>query len=97
MATDIKDQDVHQIKSSGLGLFSIELDESTDEASCSQLMVFARYVNSRSFKEEALFCSHLELTTKASDILENVSSFCNQKIFCGIISVDAVKMEHQLR
>ncbi|XP_068234241.1 protein FAM200C-like [Palaemon carinicauda] len=75
MATDIKDQVVQEIKSSAFGLFSIQLDESTDVASCSQLMMFARYVHSDSFKEEFLFCSPLDLTTKASDILEKVSSF----------------------
>ncbi|XP_068223303.1 protein FAM200C-like [Palaemon carinicauda] len=74
IATDIKDQVVPEIKSSTFGLFSIQLDESTDVASCSQLMVFASYVHSDSFKEEFLFRSPLELTTKASDILE-VSSF----------------------
>ena len=64
-----------EIKSSAFGLFSIQLDESTDVASCSQLMVFARYAHAGSFKEEFLFCSPLELTTKASDILEKVSFF----------------------
>ena len=34
MATDIKDQVVQEIKSSAFGLFSIQLDESTDVASC---------------------------------------------------------------
>ena len=58
-------------------------------------MVFAMHINSGSFKEEFLFCS-LQLTTKASDILEKLSSFFNQKIFCGIISVGAVQLEHQL-
>jgi len=75
MAIDIKDQVVQEIKSAAFGLFSIQLDESTDVASCSQLLVFARYVHSGSFKEEFLFCSPLETTTKASDILEKVSSF----------------------
>ncbi|XP_042213890.1 zinc finger BED domain-containing protein 5-like, partial [Homarus americanus] len=75
MAIDIKDQVVQEIKSSAFGLFSIQLDESTDVASCSQLMVLARYVHSGSFKEEFLFCSSLETTTKASYILEKVSSF----------------------
>ena len=79
MATDIKDQVVQEIKSSAFGLFSIQLDESTDVASCSQLMVFARYVHAGSFKEEFLFCSPLELTTKASDILEKVSFFFNSE------------------
>ncbi|XP_068205248.1 protein FAM200A-like [Palaemon carinicauda] len=52
MATDIKDQVVQEIKSSTFGLFSIQLDESTDVASCSQLMVFARYVHSVQGKTE---------------------------------------------
>ena len=40
----------------------------TDVALCSQLLVFARYVHSGSFKEEFLFCSPLETTIMASDI-----------------------------
>ena len=96
MATDIKNQVVQEIKSSVSGLFSIQHDESTDMTSCSQLMVFARYVNSGSFKEEFLLCSSHELTTKASDISEKVLSFLDQKMLCGIISVGAVQIEHQL-
>uniref|UniRef100_A0A0L8HAD3 HAT C-terminal dimerisation domain-containing protein n=1 Tax=Octopus bimaculoides TaxID=37653 RepID=A0A0L8HAD3_OCTBM len=38
-------------------------------------MVFARYVHSDSFKEEFIFCSSLETITRASNILEKVSSF----------------------
>ena len=34
MDTDIKDELVQEIKSSEFGLFSIQLDESTDVASC---------------------------------------------------------------
>ncbi|XP_064472939.1 SCAN domain-containing protein 3-like [Ornithodoros turicata] len=75
MADDIRDQVVQQIKSAAFGLFSIQLDEPTDVASCSQLLVFARYVHAASFKEEFLFCSTLETTTRASDVFEKVSSF----------------------
>lgn len=75
MSKDIKIQVIEEIKSATFGLFSIQLDESTDVASCSQLLVFARYVHSGSFKEEFLFCSPLETTTKAADVLEKVSSF----------------------
>ena len=95
MATDIKDQVVLEIKSSAFGLLSIQLDEITDVASCSQLMVFARFVNSSSFKEEFLFCSPLELTTKATDILEKVLPFFESENLLWIISVGAVQMEHQ--
>ena len=75
MAADIKDQVVQEIKSAAFGLFSIQLDESTDVDSCSQLMAFVRYVHLNGFKEELLFCSRLEKTTKAVDIFEKVSSF----------------------
>ncbi|CAM1298524.1 Uncharacterised protein r2_g811 [Pycnogonum litorale] len=75
MAHDIKAQVVNEIKSSAFEQFSIQLDESTDVASCSQLMVFARYIHSGRFKEEFLFCVPLETTTKATDVLEKVSTF----------------------
>ena len=40
--------------------FSLQLDESTDVASCSQLLVFVRYLTGFSVKEEFLFCSPLK-------------------------------------
>ena len=75
MAADIRDQVVQEIKSAAFGLFSIQLHKCTDVASCSQLMVFVKYVHLNRFKEELLFCSHLEKTTKAVDVFEKVSSF----------------------
>ena len=54
------------------GLFSIQLDESTDVQFCSQLMVFVRYVHSGDLKEEFLFCDDLELTTKGEGVLEKL-------------------------
>ena len=79
MATDTKDQVVQDIKSSAFGLFPIQLDESSDVASCSQVIVFEGYVNTGSFKGEFIFCSPLELMTKASDIMEKVSFFCESE------------------
>ncbi|XP_067940586.1 protein FAM200C-like [Watersipora subatra] len=56
MANDIKDQVVQQIKLSLFGLFAIhELDESTDIASCSQLIVYARYVHNEEIKRNFCF------------------------------------------
>ncbi|XP_076363315.1 protein FAM200C-like isoform X1 [Tachypleus tridentatus] len=75
MTIDIKDQVVQKIKSAAFGLFSIQLDELTNVASCSQLLEFARYVHSGAFREEFLFCFPLETTTNASDILIKVSYF----------------------
>ena len=36
-------------------VYSLQLDESTDVASCSQLLVYVRYLNSEIMKEEYLF------------------------------------------
>ena len=38
-------------------------------------MVYARYVCHSTFKEQFLFCSTLETTTKAADILNKVTTF----------------------
>jgi hypothetical protein len=78
MADDIKDQVVQEIKMSPLGMFAIQLDESTDVASCSQLMVYARYVHSAAIKEEFLFCTPLETTTKAKNVFDVVSRFLHK-------------------
>ena len=37
--------------------------------------MYARYVHNNAFKEEFLFCSALETTTKAADILNKVKTF----------------------
>ena len=61
--------------------FSLHLDESTDEANCSQLLVFVRYVHGFTVKEEFLFCSPLQTTTKSEDILRVVDDyFCKHNI-----------------
>ena len=96
MATDIKDQVVQKIKSAAFGLFSIQLDESTDIASCSQLMVFVEYVHLNSFTEEFLFCSCLDTTTKAVDIFEEVFSFFESENLLWKTYVGAAQMEPQL-
>ncbi|XP_067940180.1 protein FAM200C-like [Watersipora subatra] len=57
MSADIKRQVIEKIKSSPM--VTIQLDESTDVASISQLMVFARYVHRETIEEEFLFCSPL--------------------------------------
>lgn len=48
MSDDIKEQVIQKVKEAGL--FSIQLDESTDVQSCSQLMVFVRYVHGEDMK-----------------------------------------------
>jgi len=75
LSCDIESHVVEQIKTAQFGLFAIQLDKSTDISSCSQLMVFAKCIYNSTFKEELLFCSSLETTTKAADVLQKISTF----------------------
>ena len=100
MSEDIKEQIITEIKDKSLfGLFSIQIDESVDVASLSQLMVFVRYAVSTTVKEELLFCSALDTNTKASDVMEKVDYFFNEMDFrCLCPKVDfehLCKRRHQ--
>ncbi|XP_042203808.1 zinc finger BED domain-containing protein 5-like [Homarus americanus] len=75
MSDDIKENVIQGIKLSPTGMFAIQLDESTDVSSCAQLLVFVRYVFLCDIKEEYLFCTQLEATTTAVDVMEKLSSF----------------------
>ena len=97
MSEDIKEQVITEIHKSVFGLFSIQLDESVDVSSVSQLMVFVRYAVGTSVKEELLFCSALNTSTKESDVLETVDHFFNEnKIswnkLCGVCTDGALAM-----
>ena len=47
-------------------------------SSVSQLMIFVRYAVSTTIKEELFFCSALDTTTKASDVMKKVNHFFNE-------------------
>ena len=72
MSTDIKEQDLEEIRLVPFGLFSIQLNEFK---SCSQVMAFVKYIYSGKLKEKFLFCTALKSTTKTSDILTTTSTF----------------------
>lgn len=74
MAGDVCQQVCSEIKQSTLQA-SIQLDESTDTASNSHLIAFARYEKERKMKEEFLFCNTLSTTTTAVDVKDVVDSF----------------------
>ena len=59
MSADIMEQVIQEMKSAPLGILSIQLDESTDVANCSQLLVYARYIYEGDFKDEFFFCKPL--------------------------------------
>ncbi|XP_039764267.1 zinc finger BED domain-containing protein 5-like [Pararge aegeria] len=73
MAEDIKNQVVEAVKASTF--FAIQLDESTDVAQCWQLIVFVRYIQNETIKDELLFSKELTTTSKASDIMTAISEF----------------------
>ncbi len=88
MSDDIKEK-VIQIKSSPTGMFAIQLDESMDESSCAQLLMFVRYVFLCDITEECLLCTQLDTTTTAEDVMEKLSSFFKANRFpwencCGV-------------
>ena len=71
MSEHIKDQVITEIKDkSFLGLFSIQLDESVDVSSVSQLIIFIRYAVNTSVNKELLFYSAPDPSTKASHVME---------------------------
>nr|KAF6453013.1 hypothetical protein HJG59_008284 [Molossus molossus] len=78
MPADILDQIIQEIKSAPLPIFSIQFDESTDIANCSQLLVYMRYINDGDFKGEFLLCKSLETTTTARDVFDTVGSFLKE-------------------
>ena len=75
MATDDKQQVLAEIKSSPM--FSIQVDESADVASCSQLLVFVCYIRMEDVKEEFLYCKALETSATAQDVMDSISNFFN--------------------
>ena len=97
LSDNIKEQVISEIKNSPFGLFSIQLDETTDVASCSQLLVFCRYFTESDMKDNILFCSALESTTKAVDVMQTLAMFFDQEELkwenlCGVCTDGAPAM-----
>ena len=97
MSIDIKKQVLEEIHSAPFGLFSIQLDKSTDVESCSQLMAFVRYIHSGKLKEKFLFCKALKSTIKTLDVLSTMSTFFENNNLswlnlCGVCTDGAPEM-----
>ena len=65
MSEDVKEQVINEMKASPM-LF-LQVDETTNVASCAPLLVFVRYVHLRDVGKEFLLCSKLEVTTGSAD------------------------------
>ncbi|XP_057654750.1 protein FAM200C-like [Diorhabda carinulata] len=78
MAEDIKNQVVDAIKK--FTFFVIQLDESTDVAQCSNLIVYVHYIENERMKDELMFSTELLTTTKAVDVMKAVSDFFEKHV-----------------
>lgn len=55
--------------------YALQLDESTHVAGLAQLLVFVRYINEGTIKEDMLFCKPLETMTTGEDIFKILDTF----------------------
>ena len=72
---DIQQQVNAEIKEDPLGIFAIQLGESTNTSSYAQLLVHTRYIKDSVLKEVFLFYHSLGSTMKGEDTFEAVSNF----------------------
>jgi hypothetical protein len=72
MSEDIKEQLLTRIKCSPK--FALQIDESTDVAGLTQLLVFVRYCFEENIPEEILFCLPLSERCTGSDIFKAVNN-----------------------
>ena len=70
---DIEDQVIAAINKSPV--FAIQLDESTDVESLSQLISYVRYIDHSKLKTEFLFCKPLKTTARAEDIFDIINIY----------------------
>ena len=56
-------------------VFAIQLDESCDISSLSELMCFVRYIENGDLQTNFVFCKSLETTTRARDVMEHVEQY----------------------
>ena len=77
MSGDIAEQIIAGVKDSKFG-FAIQLDESTDVAKCSQLLVYVRYIQNNTVKMELLLSQALAATTKGKDVFNVLADFLKE-------------------
>ena len=97
MSEDILCQIIQELKETPTGLFSIQLDETTDVTNFAQLLVYVRYYKNKKIKEEFLFCKPLQTSTTAADIFDLIDDFFKEhsiewKKLCGVCTDGAPAM-----
>ena len=74
MSGDIADQVMAGVKDSKFG-FAIQLDQSTDVAKCSQLLVYIRFIQNNTVKTELMLNQELAATTEGKDVFNVLADF----------------------
>uniref|UniRef100_A0A9J7YY69 DUF4371 domain-containing protein n=1 Tax=Cyprinus carpio carpio TaxID=630221 RepID=A0A9J7YY69_CYPCA len=95
MAQDVKEQVLYSVRNSPF--FALQIDESTDVASCAQLLTYVRYVKNMDIQEEFLFSSPLPTNTTGEHIFNKLNEFVRKNDIdwercCGICSDGAKSM-----
>ncbi len=95
MAQDVKEQVLDSIRHSPF--FALQIDESTDVASCAQLLTYVWYVKNMDIQEEFLFSSPLPTHTTGEQIFNKLNEFVRKNDIdwercCGICSDGAKSM-----
>lgn len=73
MASNVKSILLSQIRQSKF--YAIQVDESTDIANLSQLLVYVRYIYQNQIKEDILFCESLPSRITADEIYNKINDF----------------------
>ena len=78
MSTDVKEQVITEVQDSKYG-FAIQLDKSTDESNCPQLLVYVRYATKDAIPNELLLINKMKTTTKGENVFELVDNVFKKK------------------
>ena len=73
LSQDIKDQLPNQIKESPF--FAIQCNETTDIESCSQFLLYTRFLSTNTIKEEMLFYHQIKSRATSAEIFNVVVKF----------------------
>ena len=73
LSQDIKDQLLDQIKESPF--FAIQCNKTTNMGSCSQLLLYARFLSVNTIKEEMLSCHQMKSRATSAEIFNVETNF----------------------
>ena len=85
MSGDIAEQVIAGVKDS-MFEFAIQINESTDVAKCSQLLVYVRFIQNNTLKAELMLSQELAATTKEKDVFNVLEDFFEEnELDCSML------------